>query len=290
MGGPCGQLRRERPRRARPKVGRGGATAHSSQRATSTISAPPRGADSTLLYSARHAPGSWLCDALETRRRRRRSGRANPTHIADLAACKPSGPAYPWHVLESAWGFATAALASGLLGLFGAMPTAGLALGCNPLRAMCERLQPCASRLQPHVRRRAARRGPRRLGKAARRARHRRGLLPRLGRRPACCDLPARSAGRGGQFGGGHGSRACEYCRVFGVGAPLRATAASNERGCSLRHLAIRLQPPAPAVAGAPLLPLFWAGGLLCTLAVPVLVALVCALSPVASQVGHLPQ
>jgi len=46
------------------------------------------------------------------------------------------------------------------------------------------------------------------------------------------------------------------------------------------------LQPPPPAVAGAPLLPLFWGGGLLCTLSAPLLVALVCAFAPAASQVS----
>ena len=60
--------------------------------------------------------------------------------------------------------------------------------------------------------------------------------------------------------------------------------AASAPYGCSLRPL--RLQPPPPTVAGAPLLPLFWGGGLLCALSVPVLVALVCAFSPAASQVS----
>jgi len=144
-----------------------------------------------------------------------------PGWVGHVGSFAEKGPAYPWHVLESAWGFATAALASGLLGLFGALLAAGLVASGKPLAA------------------------PATAG--------------------GCC----------------RASDAVQRAAIYLLAA--LGAAGSLVAGTGLVH-ASTVACSVSAHHCAPLLPLFWAGGLLCTLAVPVLVALVCALSPVASQ------
>ena len=58
-----------------------------------------------------------------------------PGWAGGIGSFADKGPAYPWHELKSAWGFATTALVSGLLGLLAALLAASLVASGRPLAA-----------------------------------------------------------------------------------------------------------------------------------------------------------
>ena len=58
-----------------------------------------------------------------------------PGWAGGIGSFANKGPAYPWHELKSAWGFATTALISGLLGLLAALLAASLVASGRPLAA-----------------------------------------------------------------------------------------------------------------------------------------------------------
>ena len=58
-----------------------------------------------------------------------------PGWAGGIGSFANKGPAYPWHELKSAWGFATTALVSGLLGLLAALLAASLVASGRPLAA-----------------------------------------------------------------------------------------------------------------------------------------------------------
>ena len=58
-----------------------------------------------------------------------------PGWAGGIGSFAEKGPAYPWHRLKSAWGFAATALVSGLLGLVAALLAASLVASGRPLAA-----------------------------------------------------------------------------------------------------------------------------------------------------------